>query len=64
MIFDDDCWNIIKSYLFHKKDINYRLFIKNMKLSRSYISKQYKKEIMKWKMILLKDRLHEKYLEV
>ena len=54
MIFNDDVWKIIKSYLFDKKQMQRRQFIKQMGEER-------KKEELKWRRILFLERLHEKY---
>ena len=54
MIFHEDVWKIIKSYMFDHKKMKYRLFIKQMGEER-------KKEEMRWRRILFLDRIHEKY---
>ena len=49
---NEDVWKIIKSYLFDKRDIQYRLYLKQkLSVSRN----------IKWKRILLIDRIREKY---
>ena len=59
MIFNEDCWNIIKQYLFNKKDINYRLFMKQLKFEKMLISKENEKIKNKWKLVLLIDKIRE-----
>ena len=54
MIFNDDVWKIIKSYLIDQKKIKRRVFIKQMGEER-------KKEELKWRKILFLERIHEKY---
>jgi hypothetical protein len=51
---NDDVWKIIKSYLFDKKQMQRRQFIKQMGEER-------KKEELKWRRILFLERIHEKY---
>ena len=51
---NDDVWKIIKSYLFDQKKIQRRVFIKQMGEER-------KKEELKWRRMLLLERIHEKY---
>jgi len=54
MIFNDDVWKIIKSYLIDQKKMKRRVFIKQMGEER-------KKEELKWRKILFLERIHEKY---
>jgi hypothetical protein len=54
MIFNDDVWKIIKSYLIDQKKMQRRVFIKQMGEER-------KKEELKWRKILFLERIHEKY---
>ena len=54
MIFNDDVWKIIKSYLIDQKKMKRRVFIKQMGEER-------KKEELKWRRILLLERIYEKY---
>ena len=51
---NDDVWKTIKSYLFDKKQMQRRQFIKQMGEER-------KKEELKWRKILFLERIHEKY---
>jgi len=51
---NDDVWKIIKSYLFDQKKMQRRQFIKQMGEER-------KKEELKWRRMLLLERIHEKY---
>ena len=51
---NDDVWKIIKSYLFDQKKMQRRVFIKQMGEER-------KKEELKWRRMLLLERIHEKY---
>jgi hypothetical protein len=64
MIVPDEIWDIIKSYLFRKNDINRRLFIKQMNLERSYFLQKYREEKRKMKMIMLIDKIMENYVEL
>ena len=50
MIFPEDEWKIIKSYLMDSNGVNRRLFIKHMNM-------QSVKEGLKWKRVLLISRL-------
>lgn len=64
MIFPDEIWDIIKSNLFRKNDINRRLFIKQMDFERSYVLQKYREEKRKMKMIILIDKIMEDYVEL
>ena len=57
-MFDDNVWEIIKSYLFDKRDIEYRLFINQM--NRDCIFRQ---EKLKWKRIRLMSLMNEEEQE-
>ena len=46
MIFPEDVWKIIKSYLMDTNEVNRRLFIKKLNM-------QSVKENLKWKKVLL-----------
>ena len=46
MIFPEEVWKIIKSYLMDTNEVNRRLFIKQIKM-------QSVKENLKWKKVLL-----------
>ena len=56
---NEDCWILIKSFMFNKKDINRRLFIKQLNFERNMLKELLKEEEKKWKWILFVDRIRE-----
>lgn len=56
---NEDCWIIIKSFMFNKKDINRRLFIKQLNFERYMLKELLKEEEKKWKWILFVDRIRD-----
>jgi hypothetical protein len=60
MIFCDDIWKIIKSYLLNKNDINRRLFIKQMDKNSQERDRIYKNNHFKTK---ISNVLYEMYLK-
>jgi hypothetical protein len=60
MLFDEDCWRIIKSFLIDKSVINRRLFIEQMNKDSQERDRIYKNNLFKLK---ISSMLYEMYLK-
>lgn len=63
MHFPAEVWEIVKSYLFDKKDIDYRLFIKNRKIATKLLfqdSEENRKKLQKYLNLMWENEKIEK----
>jgi len=60
MLFDEDCWQIVKSFLIDKNETNRRLFIRQLKKDSQERDRIYKNNLFRAK---ISNVLYEMYLK-